>query len=110
MQHCIYISDQTVYNILFLTLTFVSFKMGLQFQQQKCVFSLFSPLSILYTLVNNRCAALSVSQSVVEQAVHSKYSTLENRESVVSSGGKSPTPLTLNSLYHNTRKLTFAVM
>ena len=61
------------YNILFLTLTFVSFKMGLQFQQQKCVFSLFSPLSILYTLVNNRCAALSVSQSVVEQAVHSKY-------------------------------------
>ena len=72
------------YNILFLTLTFVSFKMGLQFQQQKCVFSLFSPLSILYTLVNNRCAALSVSQSVVEQAVHSKYSTLENRESVSS--------------------------
>ena len=72
------------YNILFLTLTFVSFKMGLQFQQQKCVFSLFSPLSILYTLVNNRCAALSVSQSVVEQAVHSKYSILENRESVSS--------------------------
>ena len=92
------------YNILFLTLTFVSFKMGLQFQQQKCVFSLFSPLSILYTLVNNRCAALSVSQSVVEQSI------VQYKTGSQSSGGKSPTPLTLNRLYHNTRKLTFAVM